>query len=205
VPDRIQRLSRSLPQVTLSRSEKNLGDAEKLRALRDFEGWYCTVDDDILYPPDYVARLVEELESVNKWGVACVHGSYFNALLSKDDHFMNRRRMFGYQQALAKTTRVLIPGTGTTCFHTSMFKPERAQAEHMNMLDIYVSAWAATAAIPVYCVPREAEWLQDLPNCGYAAADARPLAHMQEVMDQHWPGILAMHADLSKGKETGRT
>jgi len=195
----------ALPSVTLSRSDKNLGDAEKLRALHCFEGWYLTVDDDILYPTDYVERLVSELESVNRWGVSCVHGSYFNARSTEERHFMDRRVMFGYQQARDKTTRVLIPGTGTACFHTSMFKPLRSLAEHMNMLDIYIASWAATEGLPIYCVPRKQDWLQDLPNHGYAAAAERPMDFMQEVVDQHWAGILAMHADLSKGKDTNRS
>ena len=52
------------PNVEATIRSENLGDAEKFAAVDEWDGVVCTCDDDILYPSDYVARILEGLE---KW------------------------------------------------------------------------------------------------------------------------------------------
>lgn len=89
---------RSKLQVVLSSEHPSLRDNGKflpLGALSEQPCWLLTADDDIAYPPDYVAALLKRLEHYHRQVVLGVHGvllteqseGYFSARYRKVNHF----------------------------------------------------------------------------------------------------------------------
>jgi hypothetical protein len=192
VPTILRDLETNYDNIVLTASRENLGDTAKLSGLSNCEGYYLTVDDDILYPPDYVATMKRYLDAQSRIGILCVHGSTFDP--STVPGFIGRRKMYDFGAALDQPQRVLMPGTGTACWHKSVFKISEADIRTPNMLDVWVACMAAEQGIPVISVPRPAGWLKPLSTCGTSICRERPIVDMEVLVQQHQKALQRMHA-----------
>jgi hypothetical protein len=148
----------------------NLGDAVKVFAFQDIDAvYFFCVDDDILYPFDYVPRMVHFLKTSENHVALCVHGKrlgdsqfpiqgYF-----KDQHVDTK--LFHFQNALPSFEQVHVPGTGTLMFHKSMhalIPYAELKNGFRNQADIHVAAAFLKARVVTYSVPRPLFWLSDI-------------------------------------------
>src|SRR6185436_20345876 len=62
------------PNVEATLRPRNGGDAEKFAGVEAWDGVVCTCDDDVLYPGDYVKRLIEGLGRYSYRSVVGFHG-----------------------------------------------------------------------------------------------------------------------------------
>jgi hypothetical protein len=152
-------------QVVLSHEQPGLRDNGKflpLAALSEQPCWLFTVDDDIAYPPDYVAALLKGLEHYGRQVVLGVHGvllpeqaeGYFSARYRKVHHFA---------AALEVDALVNVIGTGTKACHSSLLTG--LSLEHFaqpGMADLYLASWCHQQQIPMLAIARHAGWLEQL-------------------------------------------
>ncbi|WP_374587392.1 methyltransferase domain-containing protein [Ideonella dechloratans] len=186
-----QALNSLLPQVdrlylylnAFSSIPPLLADNPKLRCILDTEGirygdagkfWgleqcedavFISCDDDILYPPDYVARMVAALAEHRGACIATVHGSLMRQRVDgtvRPYYAPQNRSVIHFEQPLAVERRVHFPGTGTVAFHTQYVKPGLAYFARPNMADIWLAKYSIEHALPVMAVRREANWLKQL-------------------------------------------
>jgi FkbM family methyltransferase len=138
------------------------GDAGKFWGLQqERDVVYVACDDDILYPPDFVVRMLEHLSDLDGRAVVGVHG----ALLLQPSHGYyadGSRSVFHFSQPLVHRHRVHVVGTGTCVFHDAVIRLGMAQFEHPNMADIWLARHLQAIDCPAYVVPRPAGWLQSL-------------------------------------------
>ncbi len=158
-------------QMVLSHEQPGLRDNGKflpLAALPQQPCWLLTADDDIAYPPDYVAALLKRLEHYGRQVVLGVHGvllpeqaeGYFSARYRKVHHFA---------AALETDALVNVLGTGTMACHSSLLAG--LSLEHFaqpGMADLYLSSWCQQQQIPMLAIARHAGWLEQLgdPEAG---------------------------------------
>ena len=69
---------------------KDLGCNNKMYWLGDFPGYYATVDDDIVYPPNYISELKSKLKQYNNEIGVSFHGHIYNTN-PKYSLFSNRK------------------------------------------------------------------------------------------------------------------
>ncbi len=149
------------PQISVFRSQE-VGDHKdngKFLGLAETEdGVYLTVDDDLLYPDDYVSVLLRKLDQYAYASVVGVHGFDLAAPL---DRFFEGREVIHFNESLTRDTFVDFLGTGTTAFHTGRFRPRWSDFGTAGMADVWLAIAAKRAEIPLIAVQREAGWLTD--------------------------------------------
>lgn len=154
----------TLPEnVICLRSPDNRGDQEKLLVATcgARADWVVTADDDLVYPPTFVEELVDvarcyaDLE--RRPVVVSAHGS---RLCSPFVSYYRSRVSFHCTQAVSKTERVDVIGTGCALFPAQVFAFVRSDFPAPNMADVWTSIYLAERGIPRYVVRHPARWLE---------------------------------------------
>jgi len=161
VPEASRHDERIIP--IFSRDEPGLAGAGKFLGLeRETEPClYVTVDDDILYPPNYVAYLAARLRAHGSRAVVGVHGSVHHRPLTS---YKRNRDIFHFTGQLKFEQTVDALGTGTTMFDTAVLRFDVRRWPQINMSDLDVAIEAAKSRLPMICVARRRNFLQALSN-----------------------------------------
>lgn len=125
------------------------------------ECYYFTADDDIFYPPDYVATMIRRIEHYGRQAVVGVHGVLVPE--EADRYFTGYRKVLGFQQALERDALVNNLGTGTVAFHSALLQGlGLSDFCEPGMADLFLSIFCKQRQIPMIAIARPADWLQDL-------------------------------------------
>lgn len=139
----------------------DLGDAGKFFAYDTCEcDYYFSVDDDILYPDNYVVTLIDYAEKFQT--PVGVHGSLFS-FPYKGYYAQNGRYVHHFKDSNSIAKRVHVLGTGTLCIPKKII-PKIPALLYPNMADIWFSEYCAQKKIPLMCIPRGFSWLQPLDD-----------------------------------------
>lgn len=142
------------------------GDNGKFFALQGIEKdcYFLTIDDDLIYPPDYVSKMIQKIEQYNRRAIVSALGrimiqppinSYYST--------KNRRHYFHTFEHTKKDQRCQILGTGVMGWHSSAYKPNIEDFKKPNMADIYMGLVAQRDKIPMIAIEKPANWLYHLP------------------------------------------
>lgn len=164
IPDFIQDCHPQV-RVYLSRDYPGLRDNGKFLAFaaQSVDCYYFTADDDILYPPDYVASMIRRIEHYGREAVIGVHG----VLLPEEaeGYFSVYRKVLMFKRELEHDALVNNLGTGTVAFHSTLLRG--LELEHFRepgMADLYLSVFCKQRNIPMIAIARPDDWLQELPS-----------------------------------------
>jgi hypothetical protein len=150
----------------INASNGDIGDIGKFYNIQD-NCYAFTIDDDIIYPHDYVASLISKIEKYNRQCCVGVHGVILNHNVN---NYYKNRKCIHYRSMHNHDTGVHILGTGTLAFHTSTIKPYFSDFHAPNMADIWFAILAQKNKVGMRCVSRKAQWLIDAP--GIIAGDS---------------------------------
>ena len=162
------------PNVCAIIPDEDLKDVGKfLPDVRDAE-YVFLIDDDIAYPPDYVAESIQRLEALGlercMWGY---HGSLYvkpslrQLLRSPWLLFTYKRRVadfrssgFGFFNALNEATIVDQIGTGTAIIRGKDMPPFEFMRTSIRYVDVRFARWCFERGIIPVCLPRDEDWLR---------------------------------------------
>ncbi len=113
------------PRITVKVGGEDLRDNGKFYFVPDVqEGYVFTVDDDIVYPPDYVQALIRKIELYGRKAIVGLHGTIFaNPLVT----YFADRTLLHFKHPLERDRIVDQLGTGTVAFHTSLWRPSHTE------------------------------------------------------------------------------
>ena len=138
-------------------SLENRGDQMKFLCGTHHDGdWRLTCDDDLIYPPDYVATLVSWASKLN--GPVGAHGS--KLLPPFDDYYLSRTS-YHFAVPLAEATEVDVLGTGTLCWYDGWYAFSKADFPEPNMADIWAAVAFKRAERSLWVVPHPGDWVKD--------------------------------------------
>ena len=124
------------------------------------DSYYFTIDDDIIYPPDYSERMIEKLKIINNEAVIGLHGIIFHQDFSD---FTKTRTAFHFENELKFNLSVSALGTGTVAFKTDLLKGFVLDFfKSTGMADLWFAAYCKMCGVPLLCISREKEWLVEL-------------------------------------------
>jgi hypothetical protein len=153
------------PRVTIYRSHdyEDYKDVGKFFALNHLtEGILFTVDDDILYPPDYISRMLSYLAATNFEAVIGVHGFQ----LPRFPKSFFDRRLFHFRRGFEDVAFASVLGTGTTAFNINKLGLSFEDFPTYGMADIHFAKFLKEKNVPALIIPRSAEWLKPLAPSG---------------------------------------
>jgi|TARA_Y100000310_G_scaffold169451_2_gene169505 hypothetical protein len=121
-------------QIIFSLTNNEYGDAEKFFWAEYTEGYYLSLDDDIIYPPTYVKDMIKEID---KHGIVTHHGRSFDSFPITSYYKGASKRVQCLSENLDYGT-IQFGGTGVLGFNTKHFKPSFSIFTRANMSDIWI-------------------------------------------------------------------
>jgi len=139
-------------------TDNSIGDGFKFYKLNESDGYYFTIDDDLLYPPDYSDFLIEKFEHYGRKYIVTLHGRTFHQYpvqsYYRSPHHNNR--CLG---TVLNDVFVHFGGTGVMMFHTDLLKFPYHDILHPNMADIWMAKFANERNIKIVCLAHTDKYL----------------------------------------------
>ena len=174
------------PNVTVLDSRNHAGDLSAngkifpTRFLRDCTVF--TVDDDFIYPRDYVSRYLGVFEAFGGRCCVATHGSVFP---ERPRWYYERCQVFSAVQALQAAQLATLAGSGTFAFRQSSLRLDPDDFLGEVMVDLKLSLAAAEQELPIWCVARPKSWLRPLTNQGLWEQYRRRITHHTHEIRRH--------------------
>jgi glycosyltransferase involved in cell wall biosynthesis len=164
-------------QVIHSREYGDLRDNGKFFFLDSVPwGYHFTIDDDIVYPHDYVQKMVLKIEQYNRKAIVGCHGVVFAAPFVE---FMKGRQVFHFKCGLASDRLVNLLGTGTTAYHVGAISLSRIDFREPGMADLWLAVAAKRQKVPMIAIERAEAWLRPLAEADASSLYSQALNHSQ--------------------------
>jgi hypothetical protein len=158
IPDRI---TGSKFVVEKADPEASLHAAGKFRWAAGLDECYHFVcDDDILFPGDYVSRMIAAIERYDRKAAVGVHAIRFQG---PPYAFYKKRVNYSMGMALPEDMRVHALGTGTLAYWAPSLPISIDDFPRYNAEDLFVAICAKRVGVPMICVGRDAYWLRSQP------------------------------------------
>ncbi|OKP04809.1 glycosyltransferase [Xenorhabdus eapokensis] len=150
-------LKRDKINIYMSYQFGDFGDASKFYPLMNKTGYLFTLDDDLIYPPDYMKKLIGKIEKYERNAFICVHGNIIdkNSIFS---YYKNKKGIH-FNKSLDHDIIVNIPGTGTLAYHSSLYSFSMSSFPIKNMADIWVAVIAKKKKISIISIDRKDDWV----------------------------------------------
>ena len=139
------------------------GDAGKFWWCHQDDVYILTCDDDIVYPHDYVARVVYAIEHYQRAAVVGVHGILLRPHILS---YYRDRTVLHCARPLEQDQSVHMVGTGCAGWHSSTLNLTLNHFQAPNMADVWFGVACQQQQVPVVCIARPSHWLkiQKVPN-----------------------------------------
>lgn len=161
IPDEILHHAKKEKIEYIISPRSTLRASGKFSWIGTIPGFHLTIDDDIIYPNDYVSGLVNEARAIDDENIIVgVHGSIFKKHVK--DASKCREKVFNFQDELSSTYPVHMIGSGTALFtpSTSRLINVEELLSHPIANDELLAIQAKNIGIGMYCVKRTAQWLR---------------------------------------------
>ncbi|KAA8498378.1 hypothetical protein FVE85_5963 [Porphyridium purpureum] len=129
--------------------------------------YHLTCDDDLMYPSDYVERMVAAAQSYDGAVFVGLHGIQIDSgrLMGRgrNSGYYASRTVFLWSDKLEHDTVVHALGTGTLCYDIHQVGPiPLGLFGAPNMADLWVARFAQGRQIPMVAVQRPQGWLKEV-------------------------------------------
>jgi len=149
------------PKINLTFTDNSKGDAFKFLHLGKENCYYLTIDDDIVYPPNYVEYMVSKCKFYKNKSIITLHGRNFKTFPIKS-YYNSANERFYFFQDLNKDVGVQFGGTGVMCFHSSILKKNIDDFLYPNMADVWIGKFANENNIKIICVEHSGNYLKSI-------------------------------------------
>lgn len=140
-----------------------LGDANKFRGVIGKKGYCFTIDDDLIYPENYVDYMISKIEEYDRKAVITLHGKIIlNQPISS--FYGGEFLKFRCLDKVSKDIPVHIPGTGVMAWHSDTIQFNMDDFPEKNMADIWAGIKCEKEGVQRVCVKHDAGWLQHISN-----------------------------------------
>ncbi|MGB0524122.1 MAG: glycosyltransferase [Flammeovirgaceae bacterium] len=165
IPDWINDYGKIVPYLS-KQENTNMGDAGKFYGLnkideKDF--YFFSLDDDCLYPKNYVWHMIDKIEKYDRKAVVGAGGYIMKPEVK---HFYSdRQSSWHIYQNNEKDRIVHILHTCLTAWHSTTLDFNYDSCKLPNMGDIWLGIEAQKQSVPMILVQRPGKWvrIQELP------------------------------------------
>lgn len=155
VPDFLRR-----PKITIARSQElgDIRDNGKFHFLNQTqERFYASIDDDIVYPSDYVKRMATALNIVGPTSALGVHGVAFPSPVQS---IVADRYVWNFNLSNPFILPVQLLGTGTAFFDQQRWGLRPEEFGTPGMADVWFARASANRAADLFVINRDRGWLK---------------------------------------------
>jgi hypothetical protein len=146
-------------KINLYFSDNSKGDAFKFYRLMESDGYFLTVDDDLIYPPNYVEYMIAKCKEYGNTRVITLHGRNFSSFPIAS-YYRSATERYTCLNAVNKNVIVQFGGTGVMCFHTDLFKLPIEYFIYPNMADVWIGKYCMENKIEILCVRHDSGYIK---------------------------------------------
>lgn len=121
--------------------------------------YYFTLDDDLIYPPDYVKVTLPEIRD----RIVTYHG---RKLIGIGRKYYTEHKLYRFRESLDVDKSIDVPGTGVMAFDTNLFTPQMWKSKNFMMTDLLIGLEAAIYNNEIVCLKRPERWITQIEDCG---------------------------------------
>ncbi len=146
--------------------DNSTGDAAKFYGVEYLQGYIFTCDDDLIYPPDYIERTIDKINTYKcpvSW-----HGRIYTRPYRG---YKAVQKYIRYSWGCATDTEVDIGGTGVMGFHSSHINIRYSDFREPNMADVWMAVLCRQQGSKIMCLAHRGEIKGD--KGGYTIYDER--------------------------------
>jgi GR25 family glycosyltransferase involved in LPS biosynthesis len=151
------------PRIEMRRSQDwdDKGDAGKFGWLDCDEepGYRIIVDDDLIFPVDFVDRMTAAVARYENRAIVGVHGIILKQPVT-EYYDPESRSAFFFQSPLTRERTVHVLGTGALCYHNASVRLRWSDFMFRNMADVFLARYAQQHALPMIVVERPHHWVR---------------------------------------------
>jgi hypothetical protein len=137
----------------------DMGDAAKFYKLSEYKNdYYFSIDDDLIYPSDYVKKSLDVLKKYKNEIIVTYHGR--TLIENAKSYYKDAKVKYKCLDDVSNYDFVHFGGTGVMAFHTSFVKVQFNYFKHPNMADIWVGLFARENNIPILVIPHYENWIR---------------------------------------------
>ena len=125
----------------------------------DSDGYFFTIDDDLIYPPYYSEYMINMIELYGRKSIVTLHGRSFSKFPIKG-YYKDSSLVNHFSQEQKNPVKVQFGGTGVMAFHTDLLKVDITYFNHPNMADIWIGKYAYENDIDIMCVNRTSHFVK---------------------------------------------
>lgn len=138
-------------KINIFITDNSKGDAFKFINLNNSNGYFFTIDDDLIYTKDYVNLMIDGVEKYHRKKIVTLHGRYYNEFPIKS-YYKSYSKFYHCLHKIINDNPVHIGGTGVMCFHTDTIKIPINYFKTPNMADIWFSKFCYENNIEIICL-----------------------------------------------------
>lgn len=121
------------------------------------KGLYLSCDDDIIYPPDYVQKILEARKKYpNAW--LTFHGRKLKGL---GLNYYTEHISYQCLKEVEGDYQIDVPGTGVSAFDTELIKFDPLTWRQFRMSDLMAGLELAKASVRVICLGHKEGWIKN--------------------------------------------
>jgi hypothetical protein len=150
-------------KVNLYFTDNSKGDAFKFLRLSESDGYFLTIDDDLIYPPNYVEYMIAKCKEYGNSRVMTLHGRNF-ASFPITSYYKSATERYACLDTVKKNVIVQFGGTGVMCFHTDLFKLDLDYFMAPNMADVWIGRYCLDNKIDILCLRHEKGFIKYIPQ-----------------------------------------
>ena len=137
----------------------DMGDAGKFYHVDKEKGcYYFSIDDDLIYPSNYVNRTLEYLRKYANEVIVTSHGRKLKP--GAVSYYKDSSASFPCLHDVEQEEFIHFGGTGVMAFDTSVVKIDFAYFKRPNMGDIWMGLYARENSIPILVFPHKRGWIK---------------------------------------------
>jgi GR25 family glycosyltransferase involved in LPS biosynthesis len=141
---------------------KNITDNGKFFwSLTDAE-YYFTLDDDFIYPPDYVKKTLPQIGD----RIVSYHGRQLRGV---GKSYYRGHKIYAFDKTLTTEKVIDVASTGLMAYNTKYFNPQLWKKPIYKMSDLVIALDATLSQKKIVCLPHTSNWIgsiinEDLPS-----------------------------------------
>jgi hypothetical protein len=157
----------SLPNAYVLRGADR-GSAARFCLGRHANGYLAFCDDDLLYPPDYVAYLKQKVDQYDRKCVITLHGKLLNPMMYSFFGLGHGRIRKGYPclETVIGDHEVHMSGTGALMYHSDALDITEDDFKENNLDDAEFSILCQNRGVVQIVADHQEKWLRYLKPTG---------------------------------------
>ena len=154
-------LQHKLPGDPYGDAGKFVGINDAFDTAYDEGAYFLSLDDDLLYPPNYVEKLIAGIERYERSAVCSFHGRSFGRFPIRN-YYRDAIQRYYCLRSVATDVGVQVAGTGCMGFHTSMIELSMGDFPSRSMADVHMAVALQRQDFQAICLKHAAGWIKQL-------------------------------------------